>query len=81
MGVSRTYASERLKRLVEHNHVEKIAPGLYELVDDPRDDLADDDDVEELKGHVRAAGRAIEDQNVDALRRHVRAACEVLDNE
>lgn len=36
MGVSRTYASERLKRLVEHAHVEKVAPGLYELVDDPR---------------------------------------------
>ncbi|WP_222914188.1 MarR family transcriptional regulator [Natrinema sp. SYSU A 869] len=36
LDVSRTYASERLKRLVEHGHVEKLAPGLYELVDDPR---------------------------------------------
>lgn len=39
MDVSRTYASERLKRLVEHKHVAKVAPGLYELVDDPRDDV------------------------------------------
>jgi len=39
-GVSRTYASERLKRLLEHAHVNKVAPGLYELVDDPRE--ADD---------------------------------------
>ncbi|WP_306061321.1 winged helix-turn-helix domain-containing protein [Natronococcus wangiae] len=36
LEISRTYASERLKRLVEHGHVEKLAPGLYELVDDPR---------------------------------------------
>jgi|AntDeeMinimDraft_5_1070356.scaffolds.fasta_scaffold36345_1 predicted transcriptional regulator len=36
LDVSRTYASERLKRLVEHGHVEKVAPGLYELVEDPR---------------------------------------------
>lgn len=34
--VSRTYASERIKRFVEHGHIEKLAPGLYELVDDPR---------------------------------------------
>lgn len=38
LGVSRTYASERLKRLLEHAHVDKIAPGLYELVNDPRED-------------------------------------------
>lgn len=37
LGVSRPYASERLKRLVEHGHVERLASGLYELVDDPRD--------------------------------------------
>ena len=34
--VSRTYASERLKRLVEHGHVSRPAGGLYELDDDPR---------------------------------------------
>lgn len=39
LGISRTYASERLKRLTEHAHVEKVAPGLYELVDDPRNGL------------------------------------------
>ena len=55
---------------------------LYELVDDPRDDVdAGVGDLEELKGHVRAAGEAIEGQDVDALRRHVRAACELLDDE
>ena len=35
--VSRTYASERLKRLKEHRHVRKLASGLYELVEDPRE--------------------------------------------
>lgn len=37
LDISRPYASERLKRLAEHGHVERLAPGLYELVDDPRD--------------------------------------------
>lgn len=41
IGVSRTYASERLKRLVEHGHVERLTTGLYELVDDPRGDWPD----------------------------------------
>jgi len=36
LEVSRTYASERLKRLVEHGHVRRVASGLYELDDDPR---------------------------------------------
>ncbi|NLV13953.1 MarR family transcriptional regulator [Haloarcula argentinensis] len=36
LDVSRTYASERLKRLVEHDHVGKVASGLYELNNDPR---------------------------------------------
>lgn len=35
---SREYASERLIRLREHGHVRRVAPGLYELVDDPRAD-------------------------------------------
>ena len=35
IDVSRPYASDRLKRMREHNHVSRIAPGLYELADDP----------------------------------------------
>jgi len=42
LGVSRTYASERLGRFVEHCHVEKVAPGLYELIDDPREEGTDE---------------------------------------
>jgi predicted transcriptional regulator len=33
----RTYLSQRLKRLLEHGHVERLARGLYELHDDPRE--------------------------------------------
>lgn len=44
LDVSRTYASERLKRLVEHGHVAKLASGLYELVDDPRENGPAEDD-------------------------------------
>jgi predicted transcriptional regulator len=36
LDISRPYASEKLKRFVEHGHVEKLASGLYELEDDPR---------------------------------------------
>jgi DNA-binding MarR family transcriptional regulator len=35
-GYSRQNVTNRLGRLVEHGYVEKLAPGLYELVDDPR---------------------------------------------
>lgn len=81
-GVEQTYINQRLRRLDEHGHVDNLARGLWELVDDPRDAEADgaEDDVEELKRHVSAAGEAIEEQDVDALRRHVRAACEVINN-
>lgn len=36
LDLSRPYASEKLRRFVEHNHVKKIASGLYELEKDPR---------------------------------------------
>ncbi|WP_049934704.1 MarR family transcriptional regulator [Haloplanus natans] len=35
---SRQNVTNRLGRLVEHGYARKLAPGLYELVDDPRDD-------------------------------------------
>lgn len=33
---SRQNVTNRLGRLVEHGYVRKLAPGLYELVEDPR---------------------------------------------
>lgn len=33
---STQYLRDRLGRLVEHGHVEKVYEGLYELTDDPR---------------------------------------------
>jgi len=35
---SRQNVTNRLSRLVEHGYVKKLAPGLYELVDDPREE-------------------------------------------
>lgn len=35
LEISRPYASQRLKRLMEHGHVKRLASGLYELADDP----------------------------------------------
>ena len=34
---SRQNVTNRLQRLVEHGYVQRLAPGLYELVEDPRD--------------------------------------------
>ena len=36
LDISRPYASKKLKRFVEHNHIKKLASGLYELEKDPR---------------------------------------------
>lgn len=36
LDLSRPYASTKLKRFVEHGHVEKLASGLYQLSHDPR---------------------------------------------
>lgn len=38
IDISRPYASDKLRRLVEHGYVVKLASGLYELDNDPRDD-------------------------------------------
>ncbi|WP_162993882.1 winged helix-turn-helix transcriptional regulator [Halalkalicoccus subterraneus] len=33
VGVSRTYMSQRITRLEEHNYIEEIAPNLYDITD------------------------------------------------
>jgi DNA-binding Lrp family transcriptional regulator len=38
IGVSRQYVQQRLKRMEEHEVVRNIGRGVYELVEDPRDD-------------------------------------------
>ena len=43
LDLSREYASERLIRMHEHDHVDRPAPGLYELVNDPLDKQSDID--------------------------------------
>ena len=51
--ITRPYASNKLTRLVEHGHVEKVAPGLYELANDPRD--GHDAGKSDLRGRLRDA--------------------------
>lgn len=55
LDTDRSYVNQRLKRLVEHDHVTKPAAGLYELIDDPRKDTAGprtDGDVAELRARI-----------------------------
>ena len=37
LDFTRQYVQRRLQRLEEHGHVQNIGSGVYELVDDPRD--------------------------------------------
>jgi DNA-binding IclR family transcriptional regulator len=37
-GYNLQYIRDRLTRLVEHGHVEKVHEGLYELIEDPQED-------------------------------------------
>ena len=48
-GLEQTYINQRLRRLDEHGHVENLARGLWELTDDPREEVAaaDEDDLRE----------------------------------
>ena len=82
-GLHRNTVGNRMDVLEAGDVVRSLheTTALYEIVDDPRDERDQEEDVEELKQHVRAAGEAIEEQDVDALRRHVRAACEVIGDE
>lgn len=75
-GVSREYASDRLKRLTEHGNVEKVAPGLYELRYDPRDDAADAPDE---AYRLRAAVDDLQAER-DALERDLAAARERIEH-
>ncbi|GAA0539568.1 MarR family transcriptional regulator [Halorubrum ejinorense] len=68
LDVSRTYASERLKRLVEHGHVEKVAPGLYELVEDPRDIEGAREMISGIEKEVKKAEQGSADRDVENLR-------------
>jgi len=68
LDVSRTYASERLKRLVEHSHVDRMASGLYELVDDPREDNQHDTDEADLRAELQDALEARDDAQAKADR-------------
>jgi gas vesicle protein len=79
LGYSRQYIQNRLQMLKAADYVKNVGGGLYEHVDDPRDSTGEND-MEELKQHVRAAGEAIKESNDKELRRHVRAACEVIGN-
>lgn len=77
IGTDRSYISQRLKRLAEHNIVEKLDTGLYELVDDPRDG-AGRVDVEAARDHLGAALDAYETGNDEVLGEALEAARDAL---
>jgi len=48
-GRSRQYIHQRLKILEAADYVENVGNGVYELVDDPRDDADDEPSIDELR--------------------------------
>ena len=46
LGYSRQYIQNRIKRLREHGIVKNVGRGVYELVDDPRDENPSDSPTE-----------------------------------
>ena len=68
--LGRSYVSQRLIRLEEHGHVDELARGLYELVDDPRDEdeseYVGDRDPDELVAALEAE-RAETDRLADRV--------------
>lgn len=69
LEISREYASERLIRLKEHEHAERPAPGLYELVDDPigemsKEPVGMEQRVEELQAELEDCREELASQTV-----------------
>ncbi|WP_435065906.1 hypothetical protein [Halobaculum sp. EA56] len=79
ISTDRSYVSQRLKRLSEHDHIEKLETGLYELVDDPRHDAAEDDvDLEALRAALLEAKSAHADVRGDDLAEALDRALKLL---
>lgn len=75
---SRGYVQQRLSRLAEHGHATNKEGGLYELVDDPREDAASDD-VEKSTVPIEEYERLQE--RVEELEQQLEACREQLDEE
>jgi len=43
VGVSRTYAGDRVRRLLEHEYLEEVAPNLYDLTAKGAAEVTDDE--------------------------------------
>jgi len=80
----RSYVSQRLKRLSEHGHVDRLETGLYELVDDPRPGTETEDttvDVDALRDALADAQHAHEQLNGDDLEAALDRMEAILDGE
>ncbi|WP_197052460.1 hypothetical protein [Halobellus rufus] len=86
LDYSRQYVQNRLQMLKAADYVENVGGGLYELVDDPRDDDeaapdAGDVDLEELREVVAEARAAYNDLDNDRLDEALTRAEELLGRE
>lgn len=72
LDLQQPYVNQRLKRLVEHDHVERIDRGLYELTDDPRSEGGTGDIEAAMAGGATDEG--MDDEEVAAAAdRHMEA--------
>jgi ArsR family transcriptional regulator, cadmium/lead-responsive transcriptional repressor len=81
LDVSRQYIQQRLKLLEAADYVENIGRGVYEIVNDPRDERTVDNarvDVSRICRSVRAALTALESEspNIEMCRSELEDALE-----
>lgn len=95
LGYSRQYIQNRLQMLKAADYVENVGGGLYQLVDDPREGVDQEGDVEELRERVaeleariesgrewaEATLEAIESVNGDEAADNARATLAALEGE
>ena len=74
--LSRQTVHSQLNQLLAGEHVRYVheGTGLYELVDDPRDDVEQEDDVEELRARIAEL-----EAQVEAASERARATVEALE--
>jgi|GEM_PF-1563559 len=78
--VTSAYLQQRLKRLVEHGHARNLLQdGLYELIDDPREDASSDENpLEGVRRELESIDAAFERGDPEAARTALERAQEAI---
>jgi len=68
LDVSRQWITQRLQQMESADYVTNVGRGVYELVDDPREDAADAGDEADLRGQLQDALESRDDAQAKSAR-------------